>query len=124
MAYLLVAIGGAAGAAARYGVAQWVNSRLGWTFPWGTLTVNVTGSFIIGVLLTLLVARGSDPTLRLLLVTGFLGGYTTFSSFSFETITLLHAQQWLLALLYVAGSLLLGLLACAVGFGLGQILIR
>jgi CrcB protein len=124
VAYLLVAIGGAAGAAARYGIALWVNTRWGWSFPWGTLAVNLTGSFIIGALMPVLVARGPDHTLRLLLVTGVLGGYTTFSAFSFETVTLLHASQWQSAALYVAGSVIFSLLACGLGFALGQGIIR
>jgi CrcB protein len=124
VAYLWVALGGALGAATRYGVAQWAGSRWGWGFPWGTLVVNVTGSLAIGLLMALLIARGTDPAWRLLLVTGFLGGYTTFSSYSFETLTLLEARRWDAAALYAAGSVLVGLLACAVGLGLGRVLSR
>ena len=124
MAYLWVALGGAAGAAARYGVAQWTGARWGWNFPWGTLAVNVTGSLAIGLLMTLLIARGADPAFRLLLVTGFLGGYTTFSAFSFEALTLLEARRWSSAALYVGGSVVLGLLACGLGLGLGRLLTR
>jgi CrcB protein len=124
VAYLWVALGGAAGAAARYGVAQWAGERWGWSFPWGTLAVNVTGSLAIGLVMTLLIARGADPAFRLLLVTGFLGGYTTFSAFSFETLTLLEARRWSAAAIYVAASVALGLLACAIGLVLGRILTR
>jgi fluoride exporter len=124
MAYLWVALGGATGAAARYGVAQWMGGRWGWTFPWGTFAVNVTGSLAIGLVMTLLIARGADPVYRLLLVTGFLGGYTTFSAFSFEALTLLEARRWEAAAFYVIGSVGLGLLATALGLGLGRLIVR
>ena len=124
VAYLWVALGGASGAAARYAVAQWMGARWGWTFPWGTFAVNVTGSLAIGLVMTLLIARGADPMYRLLLVTGFLGGYTTFSAFSFEALTLLEARRWDAATLYVIGSVGFGLLATALGLGLGRLLVR
>jgi CrcB protein len=124
MAYLWVALGGAAGAAARYGVAQWTVQRWGWTFPWGTLTVNLMGSLAIGLLMTVLLGRNADPAFRLLLVTGFLGGYTTFSAFSYEVLALLLERRWDTAMLYAASSVLLGLVACALGFGLGRMLVR
>jgi CrcB protein len=124
MAYLWVALGGATGAATRFAVSQWTGVRWGWTFPWGTFAVNVTGSLAIGLVMTLLVARGADPAYRLLLVTGFLGGYTTFSAFSFEALTLLEARRWDAAALYVIGSVVLGLLATALGLGLGRLLVR
>src|SRR5215216_5387286 len=109
--YLWVALGGAAGATARFAVAQWTGARWGWTFPWGTFAVNVTGSLAIGLVMTLLLARGADPAYRFLLVTGFLGGYTTFSAFSFEAVALLEARRWDVAALYVVGSVAPGLLA-------------
>jgi len=124
MAYLWVALGGATGAAARFAVAQWMGARWGWTFPWGTCAVNVTGSLAIGLVMTLLFARGADPAYRLLLVTGFLGGYTTFSAFSFEAISLLESRRWDAAALYVIGSVVLGLLATSLGLGLGRLLAR
>jgi CrcB protein len=124
VAYLWVALGGAAGAAARFAVAQWTGARWGWTFPWGTFAVNLTGSLAIGVVMTLLIARDTDPAYRLLLVTGFLGGYTTFSAFSFEVLALLEARRWDAAALYVGGSVVLGLLATALGLGLGRLFVR
>jgi CrcB protein len=122
VAYLWVALGGAAGATARFAVAQWAGGR--WTFPWGTFAVNLTGSLAIGLVMTLLLARGSDPMYRLLLVTGFLGGYTTFSAFSFEALALLEERRWDAAALYVGGSVVLGLLATALGLGLGKFFVR
>jgi CrcB protein len=124
MTYLWVGLGGAAGAATRYGVSQWMGGRWGWSFPWGTLAVNVTGSLAIGLVMTLLLARNADPAYRLLLVSGFLGGYTTFSAFSFETLALFEARRWVTAGLYAGGSVLLGLFATAVGLGLGRIIVR
>ena len=124
MAYLWVAVGGAIGAAARFAVAQWTGARWGWSFPWGTLAVNLTGSLAIGLLMTLLIARGLDPAYRPLLVTGLLGGYTTFSAFTFEALALLEARRWDAAALYVGGSVVLGLLATALGLGLGRLLVR
>ena len=124
VAYLWVAAGGAIGAAARFAVTQWTGGRWGWSFPWGTFAVNLTGSLAIGVVMTLLIARGMDPTYRLLLVTGFLGGYTTFSAFSFEALALLEARRWDAAALYVGGSVVLGLLATAVGLGLARFFVR
>ena len=124
MTYLWVAIGGGIGAMARYGVAQWTGNRFGWTFPWGTLAVNVTGSLAIALVMTVLLARGADPIWRLLLVTGVLGGYTTFSAFSFETLALFESRRWEAAVLYIAGSVVLGLAACALGLILGRLLVR
>jgi CrcB protein len=124
VAFFWVAVGGAVGAAARYGVAEWMGRRWGWSFPWGTLAVNVTGSLAIGLLMTLLLSRGADPSHRLLLVTGFLGGYTTFSAFSFETLALLEERRWEAAAFYVLGSVLLGVLGCGIGLGLGKLLMR
>ena len=124
MAYLLVALGGAAGAAARYGVTQWTSGRWGWDFPWGTLAVNLTGSLAIGVVMTLLLARNAEPAYRFLLVSGFLGGYTTFSAFSFEALALFESRRWAAAAVYVGGSVVLGMLATALGLGLGRLIVR
>ena len=124
MAYLWVALGGAAGAAARYGVVQWAGSRWGWSFPWGTFAVNVTGSFAIGLLMASLIGKGAEPPFRLLLVTGFLGCYTTFSAFSLETLSLLETRRFGEAALYIGGSVLLGLLSCFIGLGVGRYFLR
>ncbi|MBA2596076.1 MAG: fluoride efflux transporter CrcB, partial [Chloroflexia bacterium] len=113
VAYLWVALGGAAGSAVRYGIAQWAAGRWGGMFPWGTLAVNITGSLAIGLLMSVILGRGADPALRLLLVTGFLGGYTTFSAFSLEAVTLIEGRHWDEAALYIGGSVVVGLIACA-----------
>ena len=124
MTYVWVAVGGAAGAAARYGIAQWAGGRWGWSFPWGTFAVNISGSLAIGLLMALFIGRGADPAYRLLLVTGFLGGYTTFSSFSLETLSLVETRRFGEAALYVVGSLLLAIVACFAGLAVGRMLVR
>ncbi len=116
MEYLLVGVGGVLGANARYVLAGLIAERLGAAFPYGTLLVNLTGSLAIGVLLVLLTERlAADPAWRLLLVVGFLGGYTTFSSYTFEAIALLAAGDWPRAAWYVVGSNAVGLAAFFLG---------
>jgi CrcB protein len=111
-----VALGGAIGATGRYAVVHWAVARWGAAFPLGTFAVNVTGSLAIGFLAALLDTRLADPAFRLFLITGVLGGYTTFSAFSLETLALITAERWLAALGYVSGSVLLSLAAAALGY--------
>lgn len=121
MDYLLVGIGGFLGANARYGMTRLVADRLGAAWPWGTFLINVLGAFLIGILLTLLTERTvADPAWRQVIVIGFLGGYTTFSSYTFEAIALAQRGNWGPAALYVIGSNALGLIACATGIGLAR----
>ena len=121
MDYLWVGLGGFLGANARYAFGAWVLERFGGAFPIHTLLVNVSGSFAIGVILIVLTERlAVDPAWRLLLVVGFLGGYTTFSSYTFEALALAEAGDWAGAAWYVLGSNGLGLLAA---FG-GMVLAR
>ncbi len=116
MDVLWVGLGGGVGAIVRYGLGLWIVGRLGPAFPFHTLLINVTGSFLIGILLTLLTERFLvDPAWRLLLVVGFLGGYTTFSSYTFEALALLEAGERLGAVLYVVASNGLGLAAALLG---------
>ena len=112
---LIVAAGGAIGAAARYLAGLWIVARLGAGFPWGTFFVNVTGSFLIGIILVL-VERGTLPAeARLFLAVGVCGGYTTFSSFSYETLQLLNGGDAGPVLLNIFGQLLFCLLAVYLG---------
>ncbi|MBL8547528.1 MAG: fluoride efflux transporter CrcB [Hyphomonadaceae bacterium] len=113
---LWVALGGAIGATARYGVSLGAVRLFGPSFPWGTLVVNVVGGLAMG----LLAARtGPGDLLRLALGVGVLGGFTTFSAFSLETVRLMEHQPGL-AMLYVAASVLLSVGACWLGLSLGR----
>lgn len=112
-----VAAGGAIGASARYVVNVTAGRLLGTGFPYATLFVNVAGSFLMGLLVVLL-AEKSGNRLAPFLMTGVLGGFTTFSAFSLDTITLYERGQTSLALVYVAGSVLLSLAAIALALHL------
>lgn len=111
MTLLYIAIGGAAGALARYGIGGWVQERTGFAFPWGTLVVNVAGSLLIGLGMRYLEAVRVSPDLRALITIGILGAFTTFSTFSYETVTLLQKGAWMRGAAYSLGSLVLGLAA-------------
>src|SRR5688500_11979254 len=116
MELVWVGLGGFLGANARYALGVWIIERLGSAFPFHTLLINITGSLAVGVLLALFSDRlVVDPAWRLLLVVGFLGGYTTFSSYTFEALALAEAGNWPGALWYVLGSNALGLLAVYLG---------
>ena len=125
---LLVMIGGAAGAGLRYGVGRYAALGGATSFPWATLFVNLAGSLLIGMLAGWLLdvgidsASGADRPLWLLLGTGLLGGFTTFSALSLELFTLLGRGQTGLAFLYAAGSLVAGLGLAAAGFAAGKAL--
>ena len=114
--YLLVVIGGGTGALARYVAASAIMTRFGGKFPLGTLVINVTGSFLIGFLMTILTERFKlDPNWRLLLVVGFLGGYTTFSSFEWETYSAVREGGLWTGMLNVVSSVMLGYVAVTLG---------
>ncbi len=115
--YFLVTLGGGIGAVSRYIFGSLVARFYSGTFPAGTFLINVTGSFLIGVLMTLLLNRSAlDPNWRLFLVTGILGGYTTFSSFEWEALTTLQTGAAAVSLLYIGSSVVLGLAAAWLGF--------
>jgi fluoride exporter len=114
--YLVVMAGAAAGGLARYLAGAAIMERFGGRFPLGTLVINVTGSFLIGVLMPLLTERGQPhPNWRLLLVVGFLGGYTTFSSFAWETYQAMRSGDTWVAVVNAFGSLALGMAAVWMG---------
>ena len=120
---LLVAAGGAIGAAARYLAGLWIVARLGAGFPWGTFFVNVTGSFVIGIVLVLVEGGTLPAGARLFFAVGILGGYTTFSSFSYETLQLLAGGgDPGPVLLNTLGQLLAGLMAVYLGVIVGRVL--
>ena len=107
--YLLVLAGAGLGGVARYAAGAWVMAKYGGRFPLGTFVINVTGSFLIGLVMTLLTeALHPHPNWRLFLVIGVLGGYTTFSSFEYETFQAARSGERWLALLYVFSSVLIG----------------
>jgi CrcB protein len=119
MTYLLVFLGGGLGAALRHGVNLGAARWFGTTFPWGTLTVNVTGSLVMGLLAAYLAFRGdASQHWRLLLATGVLGGYTTFSAFSLDVAVLYERGAIGLALGYVLASVILSILALFAGLWL------
>ena len=121
MRYLLVLAGGGTGALARYVAASAIMTRFGGKFPLGTLTINVTGSFLIGFLMTMLTERFQlDPQWRLLLVVGFVGGYTTFSSFEWETFTAVRDGALWAAMLNIVSSVVLGCMAVWLGVMLAR----
>jgi fluoride exporter len=123
-AFLLIGLGGALGANARYLVSTWAANRWGTAFPYGTLIVNVTGSFLLGCVLTVVVVRfGDDLDTRLLIATGFFGAYTTFSTFAFETLALTRQGGYLAATVNVLGTTLLALAGAAAGIALASLTI-
>ena len=110
--YLLIAIGGALGSIARYWVGSTIAGRMGIRFPYGTLIVNLTACIIIGFSLTYMSRRADmNPALRYLIPIGFIGAYSTFSTYEWETLTTLRSGAFLLAAIYAGGSLILGLIA-------------
>jgi CrcB protein len=114
--YLWVFVCGGLGSMARFGVASLAAERLGPGFPWGTLGVNLLGSALLAALLQVAAANADlSPTLRIALATGFLGGFTTYSAFSNETLALLQRGDGALALLYAGVTLVGCLVACVAG---------
>jgi CrcB protein len=121
--YFWIALGGAMGAVGRYGLQGLVYRFAGAAFPYGTLVVNVTGCFLIGWIMA--VAEGRfvlSPTVRVFLTIGILGGFTTFSSFAYETLALMRDGEWVWALANAAGSVVLGLVAAFLGMAIGRLL--
>src|SRR5581483_2224436 len=117
----MVLVGGGTGALARYLAGSAIMSRIGGRFPLGTLLINVSGSFFIGLLMTLFTERFQPhPNWRLLLVVGFLGGYTTFSSFEWETYAAIREGGFWIGLANVVGSVTLGYAAVWLGALLGR----
>ncbi len=114
---LLVGAGGFFGAIARYGIARLCAHLFGIAFPWGTFVINVSGSFLLGLIATLASERilAHSDQLRLAIAIGFLGAYTTFSTFEYETHGLVLDGKWMYALANIAGSVLLGFLAIRLG---------
>ena len=115
-----LSIGGVLGVNARYWLAQWMSGWAGTKFPWSTFAINVSGSFAIGLLSTILAAWLPAHNIRLFVLVGFLGGYTTFSSFSFEAHVLWERGEIGRALAYLAGSVVTGFIAVVLGVAVGR----
>ena len=121
MHWLLVFVGGGMGAAARHAINRAGLAVLGPGFPWWTLAVNVSGSLAIGLLAGLFGAMETGQNARLFVITGFLGGFTTFSAFSLDALTLWERGAPIQAGMYIVGSMVLSLLAAAVGLMLSRL---
>lgn len=121
--YLLIGLGGFIGANARFLVSSWAARLLGANFPYGTFLANISGSFLLGVTIAILHDRAllASPQ-RHFFVVGFLGAYTTFSTFAYESMQLFQNGSVLLGLLNIVGSVMVGLLAVVCGFWLGRLL--
>jgi fluoride exporter len=111
-----VGLGGIFGANARYRVGLWATDRWGTSFPWGTLLINISGSFVLGFFMTLVTERFTGrPMSRLFVATGFLGAYTTFSAFTYETVRLIQHGELVRAVAYASASLIGGVAAVVAG---------
>lgn len=119
MTYLVISIGAVLGANARYLLGGWVLDRMGPEFPYGTLLINVSGSFVIGLVYALIERHGAPDWVRPLVMVGFLGAYTTFSTFSLDTLALAERGAWLAAGAYIVGSVVASLAAVWAGVTLG-----
>ena len=120
MLYLLIAVGGALGSVARFALSGFIANHFGTTFPWGTFIINVTGSFVIGFYATLTAPDGrvfASGNSRQFFMTGICGGYTTFSSFSLQTLNLARDEEWLQA----GGNAVGSLVACLAAVWLGHL---
>jgi len=121
--YVVVGIGGFLGAIARYAVGTYIGSRYGVRFPLGTFIINVSGSFLIGLILTLLARTTASAYWRYLIPIGFIGAYTTFSTFEYETLRAMQDGQLMTGFLNVALSLVIGFIAVWAGAAIGRVLV-
>jgi CrcB protein len=118
-----IAIAGAVGTLSRYWLSGFVQRLTGAAFPWGTFTVNMLGSFLFGLVWSLAEERMLiQAETRIIILTGFMGAFTTFSTFAFETSNFLRDSQWLLALGNVAGQIVIGVICMLLGLAIGRAL--
>jgi CrcB protein len=121
--FLLISVGAILGANLRYLVGDWVTQRLGASFPYGTLIINLTGTLILGIFITLATERFLlDPRWRVLIAIGFCGSYTTFSSYTYESINLILAGQTVAGLLNLFGSAFLGGIVMLAAIYIGRLI--
>jgi CrcB protein len=119
--YVMIGMGGCLGSILRYWLGNYIGSKMGTRFPYGTFVINITGSFLIGLVLALLTVRTQlGATWRYLIPIGFIGGYTTFSSFEYETLRTIQDGQVGVAFLYVALSVVVGFVAVWAGMIAGR----
>lgn len=116
MIILLIAVGGAIGALARYGVSTWAFNQWGAAFPFGTFIINVAGSVLLGMIMQLAEGAAITAETRALLAVGFCGAFTTFSTFSYETVRLMQEGEWLYVAANIVGSVVVSLAGVFVGF--------
>jgi fluoride exporter len=122
--YLMVGVGGCLGSLLRFWLGSYIGGKMGTRFPYGTFLVNISGSFLIGLVFAFLTARSQwSPYWRYLIPIGFIGGYTTFSSFEFETLRAIQDGQLTIGLLNVVLSVVLGFLMVWVGAIVGKVLV-
>lgn len=124
MLLIIVGVGGALGAMARFGLSGWVQGFVNSTFPLGTMVVNIIGSFLLGLSLYLLESTAPTTEVRSFITIGFLGAFTTFSTFSYEALVLFQGGEWGRGTLYTGGSLVLGLMGVLAGLGLGHFILQ
>jgi CrcB protein len=122
--FLVIAVGlaGACGALLRYVFGRYIAERISSQFPLGTFLINVTGAFVIGILFALTARKLINPSIEVILATGFLGGYTTFSTMSWEGVQLARGGSTLGSALYLGGNVCVGLIAAVLGLLLGGLL--
>ena len=121
---VVIFVGAGLGGVARFALSQWVQASADAEFPYGTLVVNVSGSLVLALLYGVLESTAAAPEWRAFLGIGVLGGYTTFSTFSYETVRLMQDGDWGRAVLYVLASVVLSLGAAVAGFGVAAALLR
>ena len=124
MLLIYLALGGVIGTLLRYGVGGWVHSWAGTALPWGTLVINVVGSLVLGFTMRASQSLLISPELRAFITIGVCGAFTTFSTYTYETVALMQKGEWLRAALYALGSLLVGLLAVIAGFAAAARILR
>jgi CrcB protein len=124
MTPFVVFLGAGLGGVARYALGGWIQDHAGSSFPWGTLVINTTGSFALAMIYSLLEGTSASQQWRAFAGIGVLGGYTTFSTFSYETIRLVQDAQWNRAALYVVASVGVSLIGAVAGFGIGAAILK
>jgi fluoride exporter len=117
---LLVGLGGSLGSMLRYISARTIDTRINSSFPYGTLTVNLVGSLIIGVVYAITIRKTGSDNWRVFLGAGFCGGFTTFSAFAVENLNMINQRMFSSSLVYIIGSILLGILAVVIGTWIGN----